>query len=363
MDTWTRRSVLGLLPALSRAASIGKGQELPSDRGKYPDPATEFEVVRLTSAAYSSFLPAPAARIVSRHSDFYLFASNRTGTLEGFRMDIKNGNWRQLTQCESLDPDSLVLLPQDRSIAYFDQERLCVGPMSVGKERVVYESSGDWRHHPGLHVADDGMNAFAVEVKDGQYRLRMISLGKGSAITLAEQPFPIELIGSRPKRASFLYRADNAIWLVHHDGKQNRRLKTAAGKVASAYWSPEGEAVEYLLIPEESNKLNSLREHTPDSSADVLIGSTSQFVTFTANSDATVFLGASRSKASPVVLLLIRYSKRELTLCEHKASDPSNVRVRFTPSSQRILFQSDMHGKSAIYYMDVKKLVELTEES
>ena len=363
MTTWTRRSLAGLLPALGHAGSLTKGQELPSDRGKYPDPATEFEVLRLTSAKYSSFLPASPARIISRNSDFYIFASDRTGKLEAFRMDLKNANWRQLTQCESLDADSLVLLPQDRSFAWYDQERLFVSALSGGRERTVYESPSGWRHHPGLHVADDGMNAFAVEAKDGQYRLRMISLAKGTAVTLAEQSGPIELVGSRPKRASFLYRAENALWLVHHDTKQNRRLKTVPGKVAAAYWSPEGEAVEYLHIPDETNKLNSLREHTPESNADVLIGTTSQFVTFIPNIDASVFLGASRSKASPVVLLYIRYSKRELTLCEHKSSDPVQTKVRFTPSSQRILFQSDMHGKPAIYFMDVRKLVELTDEA
>jgi oligogalacturonide lyase len=60
-------------------------------------------------------------------------------------------------------------------------------------------------------------------------------------------------------------------------------------------------------------------------------------------------------------LLLLRVTRRELALCEHRASDPSDVRPIFAPSSQRIFFQSDRSGKSALYTMAVDRLVEKTE--
>jgi oligogalacturonide lyase len=53
--------------------------------------------------------------------------------------------------------------------------------------------------------------------------------------------------------------------------------------------------------------------------------------------------------------------KRELTLCEHRASDPQQVTTLFSPNSQRIFFQSDRDGKMAIYSMAVDRLVEETE--
>ncbi len=77
--------------------------------------------------------------------------------------------------------------------------------------------------------------------------------------------------------------------------------------------------------------------------------------------DSSVLVGASGSKASPYVLLLVRSVKRELTLCEHRASDPSRVTTIFSPNSQRIFFQSDQDGKMAIYAMLVDRLVETTE--
>jgi oligogalacturonide lyase len=76
-----------------------------------------------------------------------------------------------------------------------------------------------------------------------------------------------------------------------------------------------------------------------------------------------VFVGASGSKASPYVLLLVRTVKRELTLAEHRASDPALVNPQFSPNSQQVFFASDLHGKPAIYRMDVDRLVSDTAQS
>jgi oligogalacturonide lyase len=72
-------------------------------------------------------------------------------------------------------------------------------------------------------------------------------------------------------------------------------------------------------------------------------------------------VGASGSKAAPYVLLLVRAVSRELTLCEHRASDPAMVAPTFSPNSQRVFFGSDQHGKPAIYTMAIDKLVEETD--
>ena len=107
--------------------------------------------------------------------------------------------------------------------------------------------------------------------------------------------------------------------------------------------------------------MNNLREFTPDAGTDKLIGKTSQFAAFGANRDASVFVGASRN-ASPAVLLLLRAGHSERT---HVRTQGEQCRKRsrplFSPDSQRIYFQSDRHGKPAIYSMHVEKLVEKTD--
>lgn len=82
---------------------------------------------------------------------------------------------------------------------------------------------------------------------------------------------------------------------------------------------------------------------------------------FDANPDTSVFVGASRNKASPHILVLLRTTQRELTICEHRASDPGAAAPLFTSDSQQIFFQSDKHGKPALYRVQVERFVEKTE--
>jgi oligogalacturonide lyase len=124
----------------------------------------------------------------------------------------------------------------------------------------------------------------------------------------------------------------------------------------------DGRSFSYLRVPENDKELNELREHTPDTNEDKKIASTSQFVTYTRNSDASVFAGVSRNKPSPFILLLIRIARRELTVAEHRASDPRDVTVLFTPNSQRLLWHTDREGKAAIYSLAVEAFIEKTEE-
>jgi oligogalacturonide lyase len=165
---------------------------------------------------------------------------------------------------------------------------------------------------------------------------------------------------ARPARASALYRSADSLWLAHFDGSRQFKLKTPAGGLGQAMWSPDGRQVFYLHS--EPGRAHALRQHDPDTGEDKLLASTSQYAAFSCNRDASVLVGASESKAGPYVLLLIRSVRREFALCEHKSAEPARVSPVFTPDSQKIFFQSDRHGKPAIYSMVVDKLVEKTEE-
>jgi len=210
-----------------------------------------------------------------------------------------------------------------------------------------------------MSITLDGPSALLVEQDS---RLRMVHLGKGSASTVAEAGEPIFDPIPRPKRASLLYRGrSGSLYLSHFDGSRNVMLKTAPGRTGPARWSPDGRLILYLNYPDEPGKPHTLRELNPDTGEDKLVAPTTQFVQFSPNSDDSVYVGASASKASPYVLLLLRAAKREMTLCEHKSGDPAAVAPVFSPDSQRIYFQSDRHGKPALYTMQIDKLVEKTE--
>ena len=56
-------------------------------------------------------------------------------------------------------------------------------------------------------------------------------------------------------------------------------------------------------------------------------------------------------------------ARRELALAEHRASDAALVAPAFAPNSQFVVFVSDRHGKPAIYWIAVDKLVSETDGS
>jgi len=359
----SRRSFLMAGVAGTRLAAQGpKGATFPSDWRRYSDPTTEMEVYRLTDPVYSSTMPAYYNRAIARSSGWMLFGCDRGGSFQAFRMDLKSGETRQLTEAEGLDGASIALLPDNRSFCYFAGRSLHIANLSTARERKLYEVPEGWERAAGMSVGPDGTDATFAERRGEGWRLRMVALAQGAARTVVETRVEMSDPIARFKRAQILYRqADEALWLVDSDGKQNRRLKLAAGRVGAANWAADGKTVLYLNIPEDRTRLNAIREYTPDTDSDKLVAKTSQFAHFGFNHDSSVFVGASRNAASPTVLILLRVTQRELTLCEHKASHPEAVAPVFAPDSQRIYFQSDRHGKPAIYCIHAEKLVEKTE--
>jgi hypothetical protein len=358
----SRRAMLSCAAALTaRAAASEKGQAFPPERVRYADPATEFPVLRLTDPSHSCSLPARNLRPVSRHSAFMLYWSDRTGSPQGFRMNLRTGESQQVTAAGNLDGSSLALLPNERGFCYFDGPSLRLATFSNLREREVYRVPDGSARRPGFSLAADGSRAFLVELRDGMSQLRQVGLPSGGVRTLRGSSVPLSDPLASPLGDALLCREGaDSLAVIRQDGRQGRTLAIAAGRTGPAFWSPDGRTVLYLNFPAESGKLNSIRECDPQAGADRLVSVTSQFADFSPNSDASVFAGASASRASPYVLILLRRTRRELTLCEHRASDPARVAPMFSPESQRVYFQSDRHGKPAIYCIPVERLVEPT---
>jgi oligogalacturonide lyase len=357
----SRRSFL-LAGAGIRLLAQATHGAVPGTVRRYPDPLTELDVFLLTDPANTSFLPAYYNRAITKNSGTMLFASDRDGSMQAWRMELKTAQSRQLTEIEELDPSSLTLTPDNRSFCYFAGRSLYVSNFSTPKPRKLYEIPSGWEQGKGMTVGPDGTHATFAEQKGEGSRIREVTLTQGAARTVVEAPFAVSHPIPRPMRAQILYRrGDEALWIVNQDGTQNRQLRTATGGVGPANWSPDGKTILYLNFPEDKKELNAIRELTPDANTDKVVAKTSQFGAFGFNHDTSVFVGASRNISSPALLLLLRVTRREMTLCEHKASSAELVAPRFSPDSQRVYFQSDRHGKPAIYDMHVEKLVEKTE--
>jgi len=346
--------------AAASAFAGDKGQIFPSELKRFKDLATEFDIYRLTDPANRSWLPR-SGRVISRNAGFLIYASDRSGAVQAYRLDLKTGQSHALTEASGLIPDSLSLTPDERSVCYLDGQLFMLVNLSNLRAREIYRLETGYQAGRGLHLSDDGLYAALVEEKAGTSRVRLITMRTGSAATVTESAESISDPMPRPRRAGLLCRRGDELWVVNFDGAQNRKLRLAPGGVGPAFWSADGRAVLYLNLPSDKTQLHNIREFIPDTNEDRLVANTTQLVSLSANADSSVFVGASGSKASPYLLLLVRSVKRELTLCEHRSSDPAETNPVFSPNSQRIFFQSDRDGKMAIYAMAVDRLVAVTE--
>lgn len=319
-------------------------------------------MLRLTDPSHTSLLAAAYARSLSRRGNWLLFSNDRTGAFQLYRMDLKTGQSRQLTELDELEPGSGTLTADEKNIFCLAGRSVYQVILANLRAREVYRIQEGFVAGPGFSISEDGAFATLVEKRAGTYRLRLVNVARGSATTVVESPDEIADPVPRPRRAGILYRAGKReLHVVNFDGAQNQRLRTPSGSLGTALWSQDGRTVNYLSIPDDRKQLNNIREYTPDTNEDRIIAATSQFVSFGRNADGSMFVGASGSKASPYVLLLVRAVKRELTVAEHKATDPRQVSPVFSPNSQRIFFQSDRQGKWAIYSIQVERFVEETE--
>jgi oligogalacturonide lyase len=350
-----------LLLAASGAAARAELRTFPTEQRRFLDAATEFEVTRLTDPSHSSVLPAHYSRAVTRRNAM-LFASDRTGSWQAYAMDLKSGVSRQLSDAKALNPATLTLSPDDRNAWFLDGRAVWQVNLGSQRAREAYRVPEGFEPGVGFSLLENGYYALLPEIGRGAWFLRQVNLVKGTVTTVLRAESRIEHPLARPRRASALYRGEDAsMWLVHLDGEVNRRLAPAPGTTGPARWAPDGRTILYLNVPEDRTKLRNLRELNPDTGEDRMIAPTTQFVNFSVNGDASVFVGASGSRASPHVLLLLRVTRREMTLCEHLADDPSAVAPVFSPDSQRIYFASARGGKPAIFTMAIERLVEKTE--
>ena len=177
-------------------------------------------------------------------------------------------------------------------------------------------------------------------------------LASGASQTCLAQPGGKGCLFTREISAverEFWYAADGVV----------KPVRLAKGAVSDPFWTPDGQSLIFLRDVATPNvTLAEIHEVGLDGTGEHCVAPTSQFASFSPNFDGTVFVGASRSKAQPNVVLLLRSAKREMTLCQHHSSRPAAVSPVFSPDARRVYFQSDEEGKPAIYSVNVELLVE-----
>jgi oligogalacturonide lyase len=355
---WSRRGLLAAIAATAGAAD--KDGVIPPEIRRFRDSATEFEFTSLTDPkAGASWVPVPPLRAMGR-SNTLVYASDRSGSVQAYRMDLRSFQSAALTRAQQMDPQTLSSSPDGRTLFFFDGASLVQA--SGRRTRTLYTVEAGWNRVPGFAISEDSVYAGFVEQRESRYRMRVVSLRRGTASTLLEGGQPVRCMRFRPRRSALVYNYEGVLTSVNVDGGASQRLRIAEGMAGDAHWSADGERVHYLLTPAEPGKSVQLREIFVDNAEDKLVATTTQFVSFSRNSDSSVFAGVSGTKAAPYLLLLLRAGKRELTIAEHRASDPGKAAILFSPDSQRVIWQTDREGRSGIYMMALEKFIEKTTD-
>jgi oligogalacturonide lyase len=353
----TRRTLLAFAPALLAAQvkrKPSRARPLPSvgEFVRFADPTTENMVVRLTNAATSSLLPAPENRFISLKERFLIFASDRSGSLSPFRLDLRTGALHQLTQTQHLSPTSLCLDAREKSLYFIDGGDLKELNLAHSSPETIADAVSSF----SLGAAGNGL--FVVRAGKLEYRS-----GARPPVSLAENVSAACL--SRPDSGGCLFSRDaggeREFWyaLAPAANGQAKMIRLAAGRISNPFWAPDGQSIVFLRETSAGGRfLSEIHEVALETGVESLVTATSQFASFSPNFDGSVFVGASRSKAQPTIVLLLRSERREMTLCEHRSSQAASVSPVFSPDSRRVYFQSDHQGKPALYSVNVEQLVE-----
>ena len=362
MEGLTRRRVLlAAFPAGISVAAVKPDRKLaqtPAQLGEFVrqlDPITETPVVRLTTPTYTNLLPSPANRFVAAKARVLVFSSDRYGKLAPHQADLRTGLIRPIAEAQNLDSASLILDEAARNVYYLDAGFLTRSELSTSRSKNRTETLAE------------GVTAFCLGTSPAEFfairNSRLVRVAAGQEQFLADAAFgPCEI---RPGGNGCLFWRGGTdtreLWHAPSEPASGKPVRLASGAISSARWSAGGQSILFLReVPKENSNIAELREVQLGGAIERTVAFTSQFAVFSPNGDDTVFVGASKSKAQPNVILLLRSVQRELTLCEHHASQPATVKPVFSPNSQRVYFQSDREGKPAIYSVNVEQLVEPT---
>jgi hypothetical protein len=355
----TRRAMLAGLPGclLASVPQTRNAKLLPrvGEFVRYIDPVTETPVVRLTNPSTSSFLPAPYNRFVSTKDRFLIFSSDRAGGLAPFQLDLRNGILTQLAKPHNLLPESLCLNQRRNALYLLDGDTLQEVVLANRKSKIIAEGVTDFCEIPKASGGEP--NFFVIRER----RLEATAPAPGP---LAENVEKFCLSRPAGDGCLFLRQAaaeEHEFWYAPFPASAGNPVLLAKGKVSNPAWMPDGESLLFLRELQRSGAVTTeIRSVNVQGTREQRVAPTTQFAAFSPNADASVFVGASRSKAQPTVLLLLPSVQREFTLCEHRASHPAKVAPVFSPDSKRVYFQSDHDGKSALYSVNVEALVEPT---
>ncbi|TVY05433.1 oligogalacturonate lyase family protein [Paenibacillus cremeus] len=371
---------------------MGKGSRITNAFHTYTDPYTGRTVTRLTTPERVNHHPYFYYKMITNDNRHLIYASERDGQRQLYRMSLTDGSALQLTEGAGVHDFSCSLTSDDRFLIFCRDNRIMRMDMSTLEEELIYQSPAGWvpNANPGLGSDDDCL--VLVEMKESDVvhgkgdwstfepqwaarphcRIVYVDIGRRTSHIVHEETncwlgHP-QLRPHDPSTVLFCHEGpghliDARLWLVQADGSRLRCAKeqTHDELITHEYWLADGSRFAFVYRHKDFKLHESMRFVNPETLEEEVWMDCSKYCHFISNHDNTRIVGDGQLREQHFIYLVDVPNRREEKLCSHGTSwktyghtQDSHPHPAFSPDGTFMVFTSDMEGIPCIYKVDLE---------
>lgn len=382
---------------------MGKGAMFKNEFKEFIDQQTGRKVIQLTGDDCLSHHPYFYNKIVTNDNKFLIYASDRTGSRNLFKLDMETGESLQLTDVrESFDDFSANLSKDDKCLYYSRDNGIVRLNMETLEEKKIYTSQEDFTFGSYGISPDDKciliseMHIYDVVISRGDWstfepqweakphcRLVYMDIESGKCHVVLDEPHC--WLGHpqiRPGHNDELlfchegpqWRIDARLWLINSDGTNHRCAKPRATDdmiVTHEYWLADGSKIAY--VHKNHDNISTIRFIDPETLKDEIFMECTYSAHVFSSPDNNYIIGdgqpnmpvlpevgsdkeVTMAHTEACLFLMNVKNRTEEKLCYHGSSftpygnaQDCHPHPSFTPDSKSVIFSSDMNGRPAVY--------------
>lgn len=385
---------------------MSKGLVFYNEFKEFTDNLTGRKIVQLTGDDCLSHHPYFYNKMVTEDGRYLIYASDRSGNRNLYKLDLNSGQTTQLTDTDlsqnQFSDFSPILSKDDQCMYYMACNGIIKIDLNTLEEEMVYESDSDFLigffgiSMDGNYIIIQDINKEDVVLdKDNWDKLeaqweqephcRLIYLDiKANKwhIVLDEHGCWIGHPLIRPGNNNHImfchegpqWRIDARLWLINSDGSNMRCAKPRVDEdkiITHEFWLTDGSALAY--VHKDHNDIATIRTIDPVTLEENIMMTCTYNCHLNTNRDHTYLVGDGQPEEAvlpetgndrvetmthnkPYLFLIDVKNRSEEILCRHGSTfkpygnlQDSHPHPYFTPDSKAIIFTSDMGGLPAVY--------------
>ncbi|ULL13471.1 oligogalacturonate lyase [Paenibacillus sp. H1-7] len=366
---------------------MAKGTVVENAFHSFEDPYTGRTVTRLTTPEHIQHHPYFYYKMITNDNRYLIYASDRDGQRNLYKMDLENGSAVQLTEGTGVHDFSCSLTSDDRHLIYCRDRQIIRLDMATLAEEPFYESPAGWvpNANPGLSSDDRYLVLVETNERDvvpsrGDWstfepqwaakprcRIVYVDIERQSSHVVHEEPHcwlgHPQLRPGDSDTVLFCHegpwnRIDARLWLVQSDGSNLRcaKLQTHEELITHEYWLADGSRFAFVYRSQDGGPRESIRFMDPVTLYEEVWMECSKYCHFISNYDNTRIVGDGQLKEEHFIYLVDVGKRSEEKLCSHGTSwrsygntQDAHPHPAFSPDGSFVVFTSDMAGKPCIY--------------